>query len=111
MKGPVTAMLIVLIAAAVRPAVGAAAAEQAHEAREIGAGRFGVVHVYVPVGKPQSVAIFVSGDGGWELGVINMARALRDMGAVVIGVDINNYFASLRHAAQRADAHCENIAA
>ena len=87
------------------------AAEQTHDARAIGAGRFGIAQVYVPEGKPRSVAIFVSGDGGWELGVINMARALRDMGAVVIGVDINHYLASLRHAAQRADAHCENIAA
>src|SRR6516164_2322980 len=86
------------------------AAEQTHDARAIGAGRFGIAQVYVPEGKPRSVAIFVSGDGGWELGVINMARALRDMGAVVIGVDVNHYFASLRHAAQRADAHCENIA-
>src|SRR5215471_6726055 len=111
MKGPVTAMLIVLMAAVVRPAVGAAAAEQAHEARELAAGRFGIVHVYVPAGKPQSVAIFVSGDGGWELGVINMARALRDMGALVIGVDVTQYFASLHRAAQRADAHCETIAA
>ena len=87
-----------------------AAADQAHDARAVGAGRFGIAQVYVPEGKPRSVAIFVSGDGGWELGVINMARALRDMGAVVIGVDVNHYFASLRHAAQRADAHCENIA-
>jgi len=116
------AVFIVLMAGAVRSAVGAApaapvakppaaAGEQAREARALGAGRFGIVHVYVPAGKPQSVAIFVSGDGGWELGVINMARALRDMGAVVIGVDVTHYFASLHHAAQRADAHCEMIAA
>ena len=32
--------------------------------------------VYLPEGKPKSVAMFLSGDGGWELGVINMARAL-----------------------------------
>jgi type IV secretory pathway VirJ component len=126
---PVAPVLIVLLAAAVRPAVGAApatpappaaasptakppaTADQAHEARELGAGRFGIVHVYVPAGRPQSVAIFVSGDGGWELGVVNMARALRDMGAVVIGVDVTHYFASLHRAAQHADAHCEMIAA
>ena len=87
-----------------------AAADQLHDARAVDAGRFGIAHVYVPEGKPRSVAIFVSGDGGWELGVINMARALRDMGAVVIGVDINHYFASLRHAAQHAAAHCAMIA-
>ncbi len=99
------AALCMLAAAALPPAA------PSHEARELGAGRFGVVHVYVPGGKPSSVAIFVSGDGGWELGVVNMARALRDMGAVVIGVDVTHYFASLRHAAQRADAHCEMLAA
>jgi type IV secretory pathway VirJ component len=96
-------------AAATKPPT--APAPEPHDARELGAGRFGIVHVYIPVGQPQSVAIFVSGDGGWELGVINMARALRAMGAVVIGVNIREYFASLRRAAQRADAHCQMIAA
>ncbi len=86
-----------------------AAAE--HDARELHAGRFGTVHVYIPAGTPQSVAIFVSGDGGWELGVINMARALRAMGAVVIGVNVREYFNSLHRAAQHADAHCQMIAA
>ena len=51
-------------------------------------GRFGTVSVYIPEGTPRSVAIFVSGDGGWELGVVSMAHALTDLGAVVIGVDI-----------------------
>jgi type IV secretory pathway VirJ component len=88
-----------------------AAVPPAHDSRELGAGRFGIVHVYVPAGTPQSVAVFVSGDGGWELGVINMARALRAMGAVVIGVDVTKYFASLHRAAQRPDAHCAMIAA
>jgi type IV secretory pathway VirJ component len=97
-------------AAAVPAARPPAATADTRDARELGAGRFGIVHVYGPAQKPQSAAILVSGDGGWELGVINMARALRDMGAVVIGVDVNHYFASLRHAAQRADAHCEMIA-
>jgi type IV secretory pathway VirJ component len=125
----VLALSLILMAAAARPADSAApavpaapaaaapaakppaAADQARDARALDAGRFGIVHVYVPAGKPQNVAIFVSGDGGWELGVINMARALRAMGTVVIGVDSTHYFASLRHAAQRADAHCEMIAA
>ena len=74
------------------------------------AGRFGKVTVYIPDGEPKSVAIFVSGDGGWELGVITRARALADMGAVVIGVDIRQYFASLHHAAERAGAPCQMIA-
>jgi type IV secretory pathway VirJ component len=60
------------------------------------AGRFGTVSVYKPAGTPQSVAIFLSGDGGWNLGVVNMALALRAKGAVVIGVDVTHYLRALR---------------
>jgi len=74
------------------------------------AGRFGKVTVYIPEGTPQSVAIFMSGDGGWNLGVIGMARALTQMGAVVIGVDIRQYLGSLGKAAQRENAPCQPIA-
>ncbi|HEY2338996.1 MAG TPA: AcvB/VirJ family lysyl-phosphatidylglycerol hydrolase, partial [Steroidobacteraceae bacterium] len=95
--------------AAAKHTTPAAAAQ--HDARELHAGRFGTVQVYVPTGAPASAAIFVSGDGGWELGVINMARALRAMGALVIGVDVRQYFASLGRAAQGAEAHCQMIAA
>jgi len=79
--------------------------------RRLAAGRFGTVAVYTPQGKANSVAIFLSGDGGWELGVLSMAQALTEEGAVVIGVDIRNYMTSLRKAAQRADAPCQMIAA
>ncbi|HYM42479.1 MAG TPA: AcvB/VirJ family lysyl-phosphatidylglycerol hydrolase [Steroidobacteraceae bacterium] len=74
------------------------------------AGRFGTVSVYIPQGTPTSVAIFLSGDGGWELGVINMARALRDTGAVVIGANVRSYLASLGAAAQRPAAPCQPLA-
>jgi type IV secretory pathway VirJ component len=72
--------------------------------------RFGLVTVYLPEGTPRSVAIFLSGDGGWELGVIGMARALAGMGAVVIGADIRHYLGSLKRAAARADAPCQSLA-
>ena len=74
------------------------------------AGRFGTVTVYIPEGTPKSVAIFLSGDGGWNLGVISMAKALVDMGAVVIGVDIRQYLGALGKAAQRPNAPCQLIA-
>jgi type IV secretory pathway VirJ component len=89
----------------------AAAAADEHYSTRLPAGRFGTVTVYIPDGKPQSVAVFVSGDGGWELGVVNMAHALADMHAVVIGVDIRQYLASLRKAAQHSGASCQMIAA
>ena len=74
------------------------------------AGRFGTVTVYIPEGTPKSVAIFLSGDGGWNLGVISMAKALVDTGAVVIGVDIRQYLGALGKAAQRENAPCQLIA-
>jgi len=80
-------------------------------ATHLPAGRFGKVTVYIPEGQPTSVALFLSGDGGWELGVVNMAHALAALGAVVIGVDIRQYFASLHRAAQRPGAPCQMIAA
>ena len=103
--------------AAAAPAKPGATPSAAHgavddrDASHLPAGRFGKVAVYIPDGKPQSVAIFISGDGGWELGVINMARALSRMGAVVIGVDVRRYFESLHKAALRAGAPCQMIAA
>src|SRR6185312_10104739 len=87
------------------------AAGTAPYATHLPAGRFGTVTVYIPEGQPTSVALFLSGDGGWELGVVNMAHALAALGAVVIGVDIRQYFASLHRAAQRPGAPCQMIAA
>jgi type IV secretory pathway VirJ component len=72
------------------------AADSPAPARLLPAGSFGTVSVYIPAGTAQSVAIFLSGDGGWNLGVVNMAQALRNKGAVVIGVDVTHYLAALR---------------
>jgi type IV secretory pathway VirJ component len=94
-----------------KPAPSAAPPPDSTYATHLPAGRFGTVTVYIPEGKPNSVAIFLSGDGGWELGVINMAHALVQTGAVVIGVDIRQYFASLGRAAARAAAPCQMPAA
>jgi type IV secretory pathway VirJ component len=48
----------------------------------------GRITVYQPPGAPRSVVLFISGDGGWNLGVVDMARALAARGALVAGVDI-----------------------
>jgi type IV secretory pathway VirJ component len=48
----------------------------------------GNVTIYAPDGPPRAVVLFISGDGGWNLGVVPMAEALRDRGALVAGVDI-----------------------
>jgi type IV secretory pathway VirJ component len=64
-------------------------------------GRFGTVSLYRGHGAPRDVVLFVSGDGGWNLGVISMAQRLADKGAVVAGIDIRHYLAQLEKAPQK----------
>jgi type IV secretory pathway VirJ component len=54
-------------------------------------GKFGKIAVYHPVGVPTSVALFVSGDGGWKTGVVDMAQHLCGQGALVLGIDARHY--------------------
>ncbi len=61
-------------------------------------GRFGTVTVYRPATTPRSVVLFVSGDGGWHLGVTGMAQHLADEGALVVGIDVRHYLAALEKA-------------
>jgi type IV secretory pathway VirJ component len=49
-------------------------------------GTLGDVAVYAPKGATRGVALFLSGDGGWNAGVVDMARALAGQGLVVAGV-------------------------
>ena len=65
-------------------------------------GRFGAVSVYRGRGEPRNVALFLSGDGGWNLGVVSMARRLADKNSVVAGIDIRHYLAQLESAGQKA---------
>ncbi len=58
-------------------------------------GRFGTVQVYRPAAPLQRVILFISGDGGWNLGVVDMARELAGTGALVVGVDIVSYLKAL----------------
>lgn len=82
---------IVLVAGSI-PATGAVAQPSTETLR---VPVFGSVTVYRPAASPRQVVLFVSGDGGWNLGVIDMARRLRDAGAVVIGIDIRAFMKSL----------------
>jgi type IV secretory pathway VirJ component len=59
---------------------------------------FGQVSLYAPRGVPSEVVLFVSGDGGWNLGVIPMAETLRDHGALVVGIDIRAFVKALNSA-------------
>ena len=56
---------------------------------------FGPLTVYRQSAHPSHVVLFVSGDGGWNLGVIEMARELASLDALVVGVDIVHYLKNL----------------
>ena len=51
-------------------------------------GRFGTIKVYHSVPQPAHVALFVSGDGDGNQGVVDMARELAATDTLVVGVDI-----------------------
>jgi type IV secretory pathway VirJ component len=58
-------------------------------------GRFGTVTLYGDTKTPENVVLFVSGDGGWNKGVVDMAIALSSQDTLVIGIDIVHYLRSL----------------
>jgi type IV secretory pathway VirJ component len=58
-------------------------------------GRFGKLALYAPPKEADQVVLFISGDGGWNLGVVDMARELASLDALVVGVDIRHYLKSL----------------
>jgi type IV secretory pathway VirJ component len=58
-------------------------------------GRFGTVSIYRPAASPTSVALFFSGDGGWNEGVVEMARAAAASGTLVLGVDTPRYLKAM----------------
>jgi type IV secretory pathway VirJ component len=65
-------------------------------------GAFGKIKIYHPKQTPTSIALFVSGDGGWEFGVINMAKNIALQGALVLGIDAKYY----RNSLQKLSSKC-----
>ncbi len=85
------------IAAAVMFALGVAveAGVQGPAVQTIATPAFGTVTIYQPDAPPEQVVLFVSGDGGWNLGVVGMAERLRRAGALVVGIDIRAFVRTL----------------
>ena len=64
-------------------------------------GPFRNFTIYQPAGGAAVVAhviLFLSGDGGWNLGVVQMARQFTKFGSVVVGIDTPAYVAALAKA-------------
>jgi type IV secretory pathway VirJ component len=66
----------------------------------------GTVTVEAPVGEPRYVVLFLSGDGGWNRGVVDMARHLTEEGALVAGVDVR----AIARQAAGAATQCTSLA-
>lgn len=58
-------------------------------------GRFGTVALVRSSPHPDRVVLFVSGDGGWKSGVVEMARQLERQDALVVGIDIRHYMKAI----------------
>ncbi len=64
-------------------------------------GRFGKIWIYHQAPNPTQIVLFVSGDGGWNLGVIDMAKELATLDAMVVGIDITHYFKELNKSTEK----------
>jgi len=58
-------------------------------------GRFGTVWLYRRTPHPSHVALFFSGDGGWNLGVVDMAQILANQDTLVVGISVPYYVQKL----------------
>ncbi|TLS68711.1 virulence factor family protein [Mariprofundus erugo] len=66
-------------------------------------GPFGTLHMYQANNHPDHLVLLISGDGGWNLGVIDMARTLAALDSMVVGIDITHYIPRLNSARDRCN--------
>jgi type IV secretory pathway VirJ component len=108
--------LLSIVAAGVALAPRHALAAAARGEESFSRDPFGTVTLYRPAAPPSGSAaarpphlvLFVSGDGGWKLGVVDMARELAGRGAAVAGIDITHYIRTVTGAAAAAPGACFN---
>jgi type IV secretory pathway VirJ component len=72
--------------------------------RILSVARLGEVTVYTPPGEPRGFALFASGDGGWNLGVWDMAQTAASLGYVVAGFSTPAFLKAL----ENNDAACSD---
>lgn len=62
---------------------------------QISHGRFANVTMYAPQGPVKQFVLMLSGDGGWDRQMAQMAAVLAEEGALVAGIDTPQLFANL----------------
>jgi type IV secretory pathway VirJ component len=82
-------------AATPKPPAAATEVPPAKPPESLSYGRFGEVAIYRSAPHPKNVVLFLSGDGGWNLGVVDMARILSSMDSLVVGVNVPQYVKKL----------------
>ena len=82
-------------AATTSPAKPKAPAHDPKAARIITFPGIGEVTIYAPQGEARGMALFLSGDGGWNLGVWDMAQAAAELGYWVAGFSTPAYLRTL----------------
>jgi type IV secretory pathway VirJ component len=73
---------------------------------------FGAVHLYRQFDSVATVTLFISGDGGWNLGVVSMAKTVAATGSLVVGIDIRGYIRHLNSLGEKCcypPAEFENL--
>jgi type IV secretory pathway VirJ component len=79
---------------------GAASADAIQESTDT-YGPFGTLHIYKPNDNPSHVVLFISGDGGWNLGVVDMAKSLAGLDSMVVGIDITHYIQEINNSSEK----------
>lgn len=59
-------------------------------------GNVGKIVLYHPERTPGAFVLFISGDGGWNKGVIEMATNIVSQGAMVAGINIVSYLKRIK---------------
>ena len=75
-------------------------------------GRFSKLTVYRNSPQLAKVVLFVSGDGSWNQGVIDMTGSLTGHNALVVGIDITHDLKEIGKTAEKgtyANADFENL--
>ncbi len=89
----------------------AAGADAIHESTDT-YGPFGTLHIYKPSDHPSHVVLFISGDGGWNLGVVDMAKSLAGLDSRGVGLEITQDSLEINNSGEKwtyGAAHCEGL--
>ena len=87
----------------------ATAASGATSAPTFDFGKFGTVSIYRGGAEPRDVVLFLSVEGGTDLGVISVTEKLTGKGAIVAGIDIRHYLAQLEDSPENCVAPADDL--